>query len=86
MGIMPPPKIPSPQFSPTGRYVLDIRERYYTDLIGKPVFHDSENYQEECHIELIPANYMSRFDSLGWGLRRGYARCNHCLTSKISSV
>lgn len=73
---MPPKTIPKPNFSPVGRYLLDVRQRL--DKTTPNYIHDTQNFQLECHIEDIPSGSVSRFESLPWALARGYKKCSFC--------
>ena len=73
---MPPPKIPPPQFSLTGRYLLDVSTRW--DKTTPNYFHDLENIQPECKLEGMSSGNISRFDSIEWALFRGYQKCLYC--------
>lgn len=79
---MPPPRIPDPQFSPTGRYLLNVAERREP---GDTFFHDTFNFTDECGIQDMNTNSISRFNNAGWALRRGFKRCEHCFTTNINS-
>ena len=73
---MPPAKRQKPEFSLTGRYLIDVAFRK-----ENPVFHDTQNFKDECKIgEMATAN-QSRFNNLGWALQRGYVRCENCFTN-----
>lgn len=75
---MPPPNIPLPGFSPYGRYLVDTSKRKVSlarDL--EVLFHDTQNYTEECGIQGPTTNH-SRFDGLQWALVRGLKRCGAC--------
>lgn len=70
---MPPPKYTKPEFSPVGRYLIDVSVRK-----TNPVFHDSEYLQDACHIEEIISGNMSRFNSKAWATQRGFVPCVYC--------
>lgn len=72
---MPPVRIPSPQFSPYGRYLLNVDER---KIEGATYFHDTQNAKLECRIESMPTNSVSRFGNKAWAVSRGYTPCVHC--------
>lgn len=72
---MPAPKYFSPEFSPYGRYILNVGDR---KLEGATYFHDSHESKVECQIESIPSGSMSRFNNRAWALQRGYESCSHC--------
>lgn len=73
---MPPPKIPLPQFSPVGRYLINVEER---KIEGPTYFHDTQNFKEECGIEKIATSSASRFDNPDWARQRGYTQCQECM-------
>lgn len=75
---MPPPKIPAPNFSPFGRYVIDVRVRR-----TEGIFHDTQGNAEDCGIENIPIGAMTRFDSKEWAIQRGFVPCEHCVEQAI---
>lgn len=76
---MPPPKLAKPEFSPYGRYLIDVDARHESRSKGeKSVFHDTENVKETCGLEGIDTGSMSRFNNLNWALGRGYIRCPEC--------
>lgn len=75
---MPPKKIPRPEFSPYGRYLIDVDER---KVEGPTYIHDTENFRDECHIEGIPSGSQSRFNTLAWALSRGYLKCEFCFAN-----
>lgn len=73
---MPPQKIQPPQFSLTGRYLINVQER---KVEGPTYFHDTENLQTQCGIEDIPTDSMSRFNGKAWAIQRGYTSCRYCI-------
>lgn len=72
---MPAPKIPAPEFSPYGRYLLNVDER---KTPGATYFHDTQNSVVECGIESIPTGSVSRFNNKEWAGQRGYQACEYC--------
>lgn len=70
---MPPKKIPSPMFSPTGRYIIDVSTKK-----DNPIFHDTYGDLTYCEIEKITSGSMSRFDSKIWAQARGFSACTKC--------
>lgn len=72
---MPPIKIPKPEFSPYGRYLLNVDER---KTEGATYFHDTQNSVVECGIESIPSSSVSRFGNKAWATQRGYEVCPYC--------
>ena len=72
---MPAPKYFSPEFSPYGRYLLNVDER---KVEGATYFHDTQHSGVECGIESMPTGSVSRFDNRGWAISRGYMPCVHC--------
>lgn len=76
---MPPPRIPAPEFSPFGRYLLNVEDR---KVQGPTFFHDTENFKEECGIEVTPSGSQSRFNNLNWALKRGYLKCEFCFANQ----
>jgi hypothetical protein len=77
---MPPPKpYSSPQFSPYGRYMINLIERKVARENNQPTtFHDSENLKDECNIQEVEANYLSRFNNPDWAKQADYKPCSHC--------
>lgn len=73
---MPPTKIQPPKFSVTGRYLLNVKDRKEP---GPTYFHDTQNIKEQCGLELIPTNSMSRFDNKAWAIQREYTPCSFCI-------
>lgn len=75
---MPPPKIPIPEFSPIGRYLMDTSKRIESFEAGEiPIFHDTQNYQEQCPIGDRTTNHV-RFNNKEWALARGFGYCSFC--------
>ena len=72
---MPPVNRQQPQFSPYGRYLLNVDDR---KVEGATYFHDTENAKVECGIESMPTKSVSRFGNRSWALQRGYLPCEHC--------
>lgn len=72
---MPPVKIQPPEFSPYGRYLLNVDHRKEE---GPTYFHDTQNAKPECLIETFPANSVSRFNNRTWAAQRGYTPCSEC--------
>lgn len=72
---MPPKKIPSPEFTPVGRYLLNVDERR---IEGPTYFHDTENLTDLCEVVNIPTGSMSRFNNKAWAVQRGYTACEYC--------
>lgn len=70
---MPPKLPPSPEFSLTGRYVIDVSTRK-----ENPVFHDIENAVEACGLDSVAAGNKSRFNNPRWALSRGFRQCSYC--------
>lgn len=64
-----------PQFSPYGRYLLNVDDR---KTPGATYFHDTQNSKVECAIESIPTGSVSRFNNKAWALQRGYESCSYC--------
>ena len=74
---MPAPKQLRPEFSPYGRYLLNVDER---KTPGATYFHDTQNSKVECCIESIPTGSVSRFNSKSWAQQRGLEPCEHCIS------
>lgn len=74
---MPPINRQQPQFSPYGRYLLNVEER---KTEGATYFHDTYNVKVECGIESMPTNSVSRFNNKSWAQQRGYTQCPLCVT------
>lgn len=72
---MPTPQREQPQFSPYGRYLLNVQER---KVPGHTYFHDTQNSVVECGIESMPSSSISRFNGLQWAISRGYTPCEYC--------
>lgn len=72
---MPPKKIQPPQFTPVGRYLINVEER---KVEGPTYFHDTENLTDQCEIVNIPTSSMSRFNGKAWAIQRGYEPCGYC--------
>lgn len=72
---MPTPNRPQPEFSPYGRYLLNVQER---KTEGQTYFHDTQNSKPECQIESMPSSFISRFNNLSWATNRGYTPCKEC--------
>lgn len=70
---MPPKKIPNPEFSPYGRYLIDVSTRK-----ENPIFHDTYGDLSFCEIEKIPSGSITRFDSKIWATTRGFKSCEKC--------
>lgn len=64
-----------PQFSPYGRYLLNVDER---KTEGATYFHDTQHSVVECGIESIPSNSVSRFNNKAWAVQRGYTPHGAC--------
>lgn len=75
---MPPIPLPKPEFSPYGRYLLNVDER---KVEGPTYVHDTQNFKPECKIEDMPSGSVSRFNNLQWSIKRGFKKCPHCLVS-----
>lgn len=78
---MPPPKIANPQFSPVGRYLINVDARKTALAAGQPaLFHDTQNFKEECGLGEVPTTSHSRFDNMTWALQRRFIRCANCFS------
>ena len=72
---MPPVNRQQPQFSPYGRYLLNVDER---KTEGPTYFHDTQSAKVECGIEVVPTGSVSRFNNKAWAISRGYVPCGAC--------
>lgn len=78
---MPAPKYTAPEFSLVGRYLIDVSLRKAALEAGNiPVFHDTQNFKEECELTGATTNY-SRFNNMKWALESGFGKCNVCFDS-----
>lgn len=76
---MPPANRAKPEFSPFGRYLIDVQNR--KDVSTPNHYHDIEHIKDECRLDLVPAGSQSRFNNLEWAAQRGYVPCPQCKTS-----
>lgn len=73
---MPTPNRQQPQFSPYGRYLLNVEDR---KTKGATYFHDTQEAKVECGLESVPSGSASRFNNKAWAAERGYSPCRYCL-------
>lgn len=67
-----------PDFTPYGRYLIDVSSRKVTrETGGSVLFHDMENLKEECEVTTL-ASLIARFNNTDWALQRGYSKCQYC--------
>lgn len=72
---MPPVNRQQPQFSPIGRYLINVEER---KVEGPTYFHDLESMIETCGLADMPPKSISRFNNKAWAIQRGYTPCPNC--------
>lgn len=73
---MPLPTRAKPEFSPYGRYLLNVDDR---KTEGATYFHDTQNSVVECGLESIPTGSVSRFNNKTWATQRGFEPCRYCM-------
>lgn len=76
---MPAPVRLKPEFTPYGRYLLNVDDR---KTPGPTFFHDTDNISEACGLANAPTNSLSRFNNNEWAIERGYKPCMNCVEHK----
>lgn len=72
---MPVPHREKPDFSPQGKYFIDVDERKQE---GSNHFHDVDNFSEACNLENVKPNSIAHFNNRKWAIQRGYVPCGGC--------